>query len=103
MFTLRQATSQVRRARFSGLPFRLRKTEATMATLSSVSDLNRVHQKWIWLLLLGIVFIVLGLICFIFAPAATLAGVMIFGWIAIISGIIDAVQSFYTVTWQGKY
>ena len=74
-----------------------------MATLSSVSDLNRVHQKWLWLLLLGMVFIVLGLVCFIFAPAATLAGVMIFGWIAIISGIIEAVQSFYVRTWQGVF
>jgi uncharacterized membrane protein HdeD (DUF308 family) len=74
-----------------------------MATLSSVSDLNRVHQKWLWVLLLGMVFIGLGLVYFIFAPAATLAGVMIFGWITIISGIIEAVQSFYVRTWQGVF
>lgn len=74
-----------------------------MATLSSVSDFSRVHQRWIWLLLLGITFMVLGCICFVFAPAATLASVMIFGWIAIFSGIIEVVQTFYMRTWQGVF
>ena len=74
-----------------------------MATLSSVSDLNRVHQKWIWLLLLGIAFIVLGVVSFVSAPAATLASVMVLGWIVIIGGIVEGVQSFYVRTWQGVF
>jgi uncharacterized membrane protein HdeD (DUF308 family) len=78
-------------------------TEATMATLSSISDFSRVHQKWIWLLLLGIAFIVLGVVSFVFAPAATLASVMVFGWIVIIGGIVEGVQSFYVRRWQGVF
>jgi uncharacterized membrane protein HdeD (DUF308 family) len=77
-------------------------TEATMATLSSISDFSRVHQKWIWLLLLGIAFIVLG-VSFVFAPAATLASVMVFGWIVITGGIVEGVQSFYARRWQGVF
>jgi uncharacterized membrane protein HdeD (DUF308 family) len=74
-----------------------------MATLSSISDFSRVHQKWIWLLLLGIAFIVLGLVSFVFTPAATLASVVVFGWIVIISGIVEGVQSFYVRRWQGVF
>ena len=74
-----------------------------MTTLSSVSDFSRLDQKWIWFLLLGIAFIVLGVSCFIFAPAATLATVMVFGWIVIIGGIIELVQTFYTRGWQGVF
>ena len=74
-----------------------------MATLSSISDFSRVDQKWIWLLLLGIAFIVLGVVSFVFAPAATLASVMLFGWIVIIGGIVEGVRSFYVRRWQGVF
>jgi uncharacterized membrane protein HdeD (DUF308 family) len=74
-----------------------------MATLSSVANLGSVPQKWIWSLLLGIALVVLGTIGFVFAPAATLASVMVFGWIVIFSGIFEAIQSFFMRTWKGVF
>lgn len=56
-----------------------------------------------WSLLLGISLIVVGVIAFIVAPAATLATVMVFGWIVIVSGILEIFHSFFMRTWTGVF
>lgn len=52
------------------------------------------RQNWGWLLALGIVWIILGVIALVDSIAATIASMLVFGWVLLIAGIVEAVQAF---------
>ncbi len=60
-----------------------------------------VRQNWGWLLALGIVSLVLGLIGLGSCFALTLAGVLLFGWLIVIAGAFELVQVFKCRGWKG--
>ncbi len=51
-------------------------------------DLEYLGRRWGWFLVLGILLIVLGIIALVYTPAATLASVLILGWLMFFSGIL---------------
>jgi uncharacterized membrane protein HdeD (DUF308 family) len=47
-----------------------------------------------WLITLGVVSIILGVIALVDSIAATVASMIVFGWILLVAGIIEAIQAF---------
>ncbi len=66
-------------------------------------DLENLHHKWRWFLALGIVLIVLGIIALSVMPAATLATVLILGWLMVFSGVAEAIHAFQVRGWGGMF
>jgi uncharacterized membrane protein HdeD (DUF308 family) len=66
----------------------------------SLSDFQKNRG---WFLALGILLIVAGTLAIIYDVAATLLSVLFFGWLLIIVGAIEAVQSFWQPKWGGVF
>lgn len=66
-------------------------------------ELRDLRHKWGWFLALGIILIVLGVMALIVIPAATIATVMILGWLMAFSGVIEAVHAFQLRGWGGMF
>ena len=56
-----------------------------------------------WFLALGILLIIGGTLAIIYDVAATLLSVLFFGWLLIIVGAIEAIQSFWQPRWGGFF
>src|SRR5712671_2126691 len=74
-----------------------------MATTVMVLGVEELRHKWGWFLALGIALIVLGVIALGMIPIATLATVMVFGWLLVFSGIVEAVHGFQVHKWSGMF
>jgi uncharacterized membrane protein HdeD (DUF308 family) len=72
----------------------------TLAVSSWELVLGEVQKNWKWLLFLGIVFIVLGTIGLGRAFALTVASVYFFGFLLLIGGGIQLVESFKCKGWK---
>ena len=66
-------------------------------------DLDELHHKWGWFLAFGIGLIVLGFIALSIIPAATIAAVLVLGWLVVFSGILEAVHAFQVRGWGGVF
>ena len=62
---------------------------------------EKIRKSWGWFLVLGVALAVLGVGCIAFNVTATFASVMTFGWLLLISGVIQLVYAFGTGTWSG--
>jgi uncharacterized membrane protein HdeD (DUF308 family) len=67
------------------------------------SEVEDLQHKWGWILLLGIVLICLGTIALLMTPVATVAAVLVLGWLVVASGVIEAVQAFRVHRWGGMF
>src|SRR5712671_3852866 len=74
-----------------------------MTTTMFVLGLEDLHNKWGWFLALGIALIVLGIVALSIIPAATIATVMVLGWLIVLSGIVEAVHGFQVRGWGGMF
>lgn len=72
-----------------------------MNTPALFADLSQLHHRWGWFLALGIALIALGIIALVYTPAATLASVLVLGWLMFFSGIVEAVHAFHARGWGG--
>lgn len=72
-----------------------------MSPVIPVFSFDPLQHRWRWLLAFGIAFIVLGLVALAFMPAATLASVLVLGWLMIAGGVVEAVYAFHTRGWGG--
>jgi uncharacterized membrane protein HdeD (DUF308 family) len=72
-----------------------------MATPRFPVSIEDLGQKWGWFLVLGILLILLGIASLIYTPAATLASVLILGWLMFFSGIVEGVHAFQARGWVG--
>ena len=68
---------------------------------SLAADVKEIRSSWGWFLALGILFILAGATCVIADVSATLATVLVFGWILLFSGVVALVHAFRTRTWSG--
>ncbi|MHC4175920.1 MAG: DUF308 domain-containing protein [Planctomycetota bacterium] len=90
----------------SNLP---RTRSAKMSVTESTSDraadpgLQGLRENWGWFLGLGILLLVLGTVALGSAVLMTLASVLLFGWLLIIGGVMDAVQAFRCKGWSGFF
>jgi uncharacterized membrane protein HdeD (DUF308 family) len=74
-----------------------------MACTPLFYDLEKLHRRWGWFLLLGIILILLGTVALVITPAATLGTVLVLGWLLVISGVVEAIQAFRMRGWGGIF
>jgi len=72
-----------------------------MSTNALFADFERLHRRWGWFLGLGILLIVLGIIALVYTAAATLATLLVLGWLMFFSGIVEAVHAIHARGWRG--
>ena len=70
------------------------------ATIGDAGGLAELKPKWGWLVALGIAFIVLGIIGLGMSGVLTLAGIVFFGWLLIIGGVLQIVETFQVSGWK---
>jgi uncharacterized membrane protein HdeD (DUF308 family) len=63
--------------------------------------LEQLRHVWGWMLALGILMIVLGVVALFTIPVATLAAVLVLGWLLVFSGVVEAVHAFRVHSWGG--
>ncbi|MCU1287251.1 MAG: hypothetical protein JWO13_3601 [Acidobacteriales bacterium] len=74
---------------------------STLAT--PFCNLEELRHQWGWFLALGVALIFLGTVALFFVPAATVATVMVLGWLMVLSGIVETVHAFRVHRWGGFF
>src|SRR5262249_24395366 len=76
---------------------------ASQAPLSNVVayELEGLRKNWFWLLVLGIVLVVVGLMAIGAACIATLATVLVLGILFLVGGVVEVVTAFWAHCWRG--
>jgi uncharacterized membrane protein HdeD (DUF308 family) len=72
-----------------------------MANEARVDERVQMPLKWGWLLALGIVLILVGTFSVAVSVVATLASVLLFGWLLLFTGAMEAVYAFHQSKWTG--
>jgi uncharacterized membrane protein HdeD (DUF308 family) len=67
------------------------------------TGIEEVRRNWGWFLALGIALIVLGVFAVVAAEIATLASVLLFGWLILIGGMLEVVTAFWARQWSGFF
>jgi uncharacterized membrane protein HdeD (DUF308 family) len=65
------------------------------------AEREHLGKNWFWLLILGILLIVVGLMAISAAFVATLATVLVFGILFLIGGVMDIANAFWARRWRG--
>jgi uncharacterized membrane protein HdeD (DUF308 family) len=76
-----------------------------MATFADAfsAGMEEVRKSWGWLLALGILLIVLGVVCVGTATTATTVSILVFGSILLFSGVAWFVGAFQAWSWGGVF
>src|SRR5260370_14906372 len=74
-----------------------------MSTRELLFEFGSLHRESGWLVVLGIIMVVLGIVAFMIATAATMGTVLILGWVLVVSGIVETVQAFRVRRWGGFF
>jgi uncharacterized membrane protein HdeD (DUF308 family) len=74
-----------------------------MAANVALVGLDELRHKWGWFLALGIAMIVLGFVALALIPAASLATVLVLGWLMVFSGVVEAIHAFQVRGWGGMF
>ena len=74
-----------------------------MSTSVQLHDDAHLHHHWGWLLTLGVVMVVLGIIAMFIMPAATIGTVLVLGWLLVVSGVVESIYAFRVHRWGGFF
>jgi uncharacterized membrane protein HdeD (DUF308 family) len=74
-----------------------------MAATVVLVGLHELRHKWGWFLALGIAMIVLAIVALAMIPLASLAAVLVLGWLMVLSGIVEALHAFQVRGWAGMF
>jgi len=74
--------------------------EQSAANVESTDIFGDAKKNWGWLVGLGVVFVILGVIGLGMSVTLTLAGVMVFGWLLIIGGLLQIAETFQVSGWK---
>ena len=72
-------------------------------TITPEAIFGEVRKNWGWLLALGIVSVVLGIVGLGYCFALTLVGVEFFGWLMVIIGAVELFQAFKCRGWKSIF
>ena len=67
------------------------------------SGFEELRRSWGWYVGLGILLIVLGFLSIGYAVTATVASVIVFGWLMVIGGVFEAGHAFWRRRWSGFF
>jgi uncharacterized membrane protein HdeD (DUF308 family) len=65
--------------------------------------IDEVRRNWGWFLVLGISLVVLGVFAISWSLLATIASVLLFGWLLVISGVLEVASSIWARRWTGFF
>ncbi|MGA7577212.1 MAG: HdeD family acid-resistance protein [Desulfobaccales bacterium] len=68
-----------------------------------LSSIQGLQKNWGWLLALGIISIILGILALGSSAFFTMASMIFFGWILLIMGVLELVYSFWQRHWGGFF
>ena len=68
---------------------------------SLLNEVTHLRKSWGWIMALGILLILTGVLCIVADVTATFATMIIFGWFLLISGVIALVHALRVHTWSG--
>lgn len=74
-----------------------------METALWLSSVEYLRHKWGWFLTLGILLVLLGIVALLMIPVATVAAVIVLGWLLVISGVFEAAHGFQVRGWGGMF
>jgi len=66
-------------------------------------DLEPLRKNWAWLMLLGVAFVVLGMLAIATSTITTLVSVVFLGTLLLISGVAQTVYAFWVRKWSGFF
>jgi uncharacterized membrane protein HdeD (DUF308 family) len=67
------------------------------------AGVEEIRESWGWFMFLGIALIILGSVCVVFDITATFATVLVFGWLLLISGVVQLIHAFRIGSWSGFF
>jgi uncharacterized membrane protein HdeD (DUF308 family) len=62
---------------------------------------EELRSHWGWVLALGVLTLILGTIALVMIPIATIAAVLVLGWVMVLGGVIEAIHAFRVRGWRG--
>lgn len=65
--------------------------------------LETLRRRWGWYLALGVGLIALGAFAIGYSATMTAVAVMVFGWVLIIGGALEAIHAFWRKSWGGFF
>lgn len=68
-----------------------------------VAGFDELRRHWGWFVGLGIGLIVLGFIALGYSAVATLASVMLFGWLLVVGGVLQTAHAFGRERWKSFF
>lgn len=76
-----------------------------MASVSSpfMNGIEEVEKSWAWVLTIGLLLVILGVVCIAMAKSATTVAILAFGWILVFSGVLWFVGTFQARSWGGVF
>ena len=74
-------------------------TNIASAGFGSAQSLAPLHAKWGWIVALGIVYLVAGIIALGSVVSATVASVLVVGVMMFIAGVAEVINAFQVKTW----
>ena len=79
-------------------------TSATQAepSPSHPSGIQSLRTKWGWIVALGVVYVIVGLVALGSVVTATVASVLVVGIMMVVAGIAEVISAFQVRTW-GKF
>ncbi len=66
-------------------------------------DTRELRRLWVWVLVLGVVLVILGMVAIGHAAAATVLSVLIYGWLLLIGGAVQIVYAVWARRWSGFF
>ncbi|HZU32850.1 MAG TPA: HdeD family acid-resistance protein [Candidatus Angelobacter sp.] len=74
-----------------------------MTSEFTLARIEHLRTIWGWLLVLGILMVVLGIVALFVVPIATVAAVVVLGWVMLFSGVIEGIHAFKARGWGGVF
>jgi uncharacterized membrane protein HdeD (DUF308 family) len=68
-----------------------------------MEGIEEVGKSWGWLVVLGMLLMVLGIVCVGTARTATTVSILTFGWVLVLSGLVWFVGAFQARSWGGVF
>ena len=72
-----------------------------MIAKAALAGIEEIRRNWGWFLALGIALVLLGVFALVAAEIATLASVLLFGWLVLVGGVFEVVAAFWARQWSG--
>jgi uncharacterized membrane protein HdeD (DUF308 family) len=76
---------------------------SSMVPINRLAGMEQIGKNWIWLLIIGICSIALGTIALGSTVFLTIASIMLFGGILLVSSIGEAIAAFQSRAWSGFF